>query len=50
MEKNFHTLNIRELSLDDIEELVHVLSCYIFDSNVNFLWSFFFKEKLFFML
>lgn len=24
MEKNFHTLNIRELSLDDIEELVHV--------------------------
>lgn len=24
MEKNFHTLNIRELSLDDIDELVHV--------------------------
>lgn len=24
MEKNFHTLNIRELSFDDIDELVHV--------------------------
>lgn len=50
MEKNFHTLNIRELSLDDIEELVHVPVLLYFWFKCQFSLIIFFKEKLFFML
>lgn len=47
MEKNFHTLNIRELSLDYIEELVHVPAIFLIQMSI-FLVHFFFLRKTIF--
>lgn len=41
MEKNFHTLNIRELSLDDIEQLVHVPAIFLIQMSIFFVHFFF---------
>lgn len=46
MEKNFHTLNIRELSLDDIEQLVHVPAIFLIQMSI-FFDHFFLKKNYF---